>query len=38
MFALLSQAQGLRVVPGALRIQELWGPNDDTYDTTDYYM
>ena len=18
--------------------QELWGPNDDTYSTTDYYM
>ena len=38
MFALLVRARSLREVANVLLLQKLWGPNDDTYDTTDYYM
>jgi hypothetical protein len=38
MFAILAQARNLRAVAGVQLLQQLWGPNDDTYDTTDYFM
>jgi hypothetical protein len=38
MFTLLSRVQGLCGARGALRLQQLWGQNDDTYDSTDYFM
>ena len=38
MFAILAQARNLRAAAGVQLLQQLWGPNDDTYDTTDYFM
>jgi hypothetical protein len=39
MFHLVVRARTLKQsLPQLLQLQSLWGPNDDTYDTTDYYM
>ena len=35
---LAPQLQKLTALPSFPRVMSLWGPNDDTYDTTDYFM